>query len=90
MFPWARFRKSKAAVKLQTLLDLRGNIPSFIHISHGKLHVTRVRRFAIGILKSFQTTESIAQMMRKLCFCTRRVFDYLRMTKNSAPGPRAT
>ena len=38
MFPWARFRKTKAAVKLHTLLDLRGNIPSFIHISDGKLH----------------------------------------------------
>lgn len=38
MFPWARFRSTKAAVKLHTLLDLRGNIPSFIHISDGKLH----------------------------------------------------
>ena len=38
MFPWANFRKTKAAVKLHTLLDLRGNIPTFIHISDGKLH----------------------------------------------------
>jgi hypothetical protein len=38
MFPWAPFRSTKAAVKLHTLLDLRGNIPSFIHISDGKLH----------------------------------------------------
>ncbi len=38
MFPWARFRKTKGAVKLHTLLDLRGNIPTFIHISDGKLH----------------------------------------------------
>jgi len=38
LFPWARFRKTKGAVKLHTLLDLRGNIPSFIHISDGKLH----------------------------------------------------
>jgi hypothetical protein len=38
LFPWARFRKHKAAVKLHTLLDLRGNIPTFIHISDGKLH----------------------------------------------------
>ena len=37
-FPWAPFRQAKAAVKLHTLLDLRGNIPSFIHISDGKLH----------------------------------------------------
>ena len=38
LFPWARFRKTKAAVKLHTLLDLRGNIPAFIHITDGKLH----------------------------------------------------
>ena len=38
MFPWATFRSTKAAVKMHTLLDLRGNIPSFIHISDGKLH----------------------------------------------------
>jgi len=38
LFPWARFRRRKGAVKLHTLLDLRGNIPSFIHITEGKVH----------------------------------------------------
>jgi hypothetical protein len=38
MFPWATFRSTKAAVKMHTLLDLRGSIPSFIHISNGKVH----------------------------------------------------
>ena len=38
MFPWANFRRAKGAIKLHTLLDLRGNIPTFIHISNGKLH----------------------------------------------------
>ena len=39
MFPWADFRSTKVAVKMHTLLDLRGNIPSFIrNISNGKLH----------------------------------------------------
>ena len=38
LFPWARFRKNKAAVKLHTLLDLRGSIPSFIEITEGKVH----------------------------------------------------
>ena len=38
VFPWAHFRSTKSAVKMHTLLDLRGNIPSFIHISDGKLH----------------------------------------------------
>ena len=42
MFPWARFRTTKAAVKLHTLLDLRGAIPSFIHISDGKMHEVNV------------------------------------------------
>jgi Domain of unknown function (DUF4372)/Transposase DDE domain len=42
MFPWAPFRSTKAAVKLHTLLDLRGNIPSFIFISDGKLHDVNV------------------------------------------------
>ena len=38
LFPWATFRRRKGAVKLHTLLDLRGNIPCFIRISHGKTH----------------------------------------------------
>ena len=42
VFPWARFRTTKAAVKMHTLLDLHGNIPTFIHISDGKLHDVNV------------------------------------------------
>ena len=42
MFDWAPFRKTKAAVKLHTLLDLRGSIPAFIHISDGKMHEVNV------------------------------------------------
>jgi len=42
VFPWAPFRSSKAAIKLHTLLDLRGNIPSFIRISDGKWHEINV------------------------------------------------
>jgi transposase len=38
LFPWAKFRRRKGAVKLHTLLDLRGNIPCFVHVSHGKMH----------------------------------------------------
>ena len=38
LFSWAAFRRTKAAIKLHTLLDLRGNIPTFLHISDGKLH----------------------------------------------------
>ena len=42
IFPWASFRTTKAAVKMHTLLDLRGSIPSFVHISDGKLHDVNV------------------------------------------------
>ncbi len=42
VFPWARFSSAKGAVKLHTLLDLRGNIPVFIHISDGKMHEVNI------------------------------------------------
>ena len=42
VFPWAHFRRTKAAIKLHTLLDLRGNIPTFIHITDGKPHDVNV------------------------------------------------
>jgi hypothetical protein len=42
LFPWAKFRRRKGAVKLHTLLDLRGNIPCFVHVSRGKMHDVNV------------------------------------------------
>jgi len=42
LFPWAKFRKKKAAVKLHTLMDIRGDIPVFIHITDGKVHDVKV------------------------------------------------
>jgi hypothetical protein len=42
LFPWAPFRRHKAAIKLHTLLDLRGNIPTFIRVSSGKTHEVKV------------------------------------------------
>jgi hypothetical protein len=42
LFPWAHFRRKKAALKLHALMDLRGSIPSFIHITEGKLHDVKV------------------------------------------------
>ena len=51
LFAWAPFRSTKAAIKLHTLLDLRGAIPAFIHISDGKLHdvnVLDMLRFEAG------------------------------------------
>ena len=63
---------------------------SRIRTGNGPENISRLRRFAIGILKSFQKpNQSIAELMRQLSFNTRRVFDYLRMTQNSAPPPHA-
>lgn len=42
LFPWAQFRRAKSAVKLHTLLDLRGNIPCFINVSEGSVHETNL------------------------------------------------
>jgi predicted transposase YbfD/YdcC len=57
---------------------------SQIRTGFGPENITRLRRFAVGILKSLQKpAQSIAEMMRKLAFNTRLVFDYLRMTQNS-------
>lgn len=42
LFPWAKFRKQKGAIKLHTLMDLRGNIPSFIRITDGKVHDVKI------------------------------------------------
>ena len=42
LFPWARFRRTKGAIKLHTLLDLQGSIPTFISISHGKMADVRI------------------------------------------------
>jgi transposase len=42
LFPWAKFRKKKGAVKLHTLMDVRGDIPVFIHITDGKVHDVKV------------------------------------------------
>lgn len=53
MFPWALFRSTKSAVKLHTLLDLRGNIPSFIHISDGKMHDVNVLDIIVPEAGSF-------------------------------------
>ena len=58
---------------------------SRIRSGFGPENITRLRRFAVGILKLFQKpSQSIAEMMRILSFRSRVVFDYLRMTKNSA------
>lgn len=53
VFPWAHYRSTDAAVKMHTLLDLRGNIPSFIHVSDGKLHDGQVLDLLVPEAGSF-------------------------------------
>ena len=53
VFPWVHFRQAKAAVKMHTLLDLRGNIPTFIHITDGKMHEVNVLDILIPEAGSF-------------------------------------
>ena len=53
LFPWARFRRTKGAIKLHTLLNLRGSIPEFILISQGKLHDVNVLDVLIPVPGSF-------------------------------------
>jgi len=53
LFPWARFRKNKGAIKLHTLLNLRGSIPEFIHITKGKIHDVNILDLLISEPGSF-------------------------------------
>ena len=53
LFPWARFRKTKSAIKLHTLMNLRGSIPEFIHISEGKIHDVKILDLLVPIPGSY-------------------------------------
>ncbi len=57
MFPWAPFRSTKAAIKLHTLLDLRGNISTFLHISDGELHDVNVLDLLLSAPGAFYVME---------------------------------
>ena len=78
LFPWAHFRSTKAAVKMHTLLDLRGNIPSFVHISNGKLHDVH----ALDLLPT--------RSRRHLCHGSRAKSNLDAHRVYSAPTDRAT
>jgi hypothetical protein len=60
LFDWAPFRSTKAAIKLHTLLDLRGAIPAFIHISDGKMH-------QVGVLDFLPIESGAFYMMDRGC-----------------------
>ncbi len=85
VFPWARFRSAKAAVKLHTLLDLRGNIPSFIHISDGKMHEVNVLDILTPETGSFYIMDrGFLDFTRLYRFHQRSAFFIIRAKSNMA------
>ena len=66
-FPWAVFRKTKAAVKMHTLMDLRGSIPSFIHVSDGKMHDVNALDLLIPEAGSFYVMDRAYLALERLC-----------------------
>jgi len=67
LFPWARFRKHKAAVKLHTLLDLKGPIPSFIEITEGKIHDVNILDLLVPEPGSFYVMDRGYLDFERLC-----------------------
>jgi len=66
LFPWARFRRTKGAIKLHVLLNLRGSIPEFIHISDGKLHDVHILNMLIPQPGSFYVMDRAYQDFARL------------------------
>jgi Domain of unknown function (DUF4372)/Transposase DDE domain len=92
LFPWAKFRKRKGAVKLHTLLDLRGSIPTLIHITHGKVHDIKfldhlyIEPGAIYLMDrgyvDFARLYKIHQSMAFFVTRTKRNFNFKRLYSN--------
>jgi Domain of unknown function (DUF4372)/Transposase DDE domain len=98
LFPWALFRTTKSAVKMHTLLDLRGNIPSFIHISDGKLgdvnvlDILEVEPGAIYVMdRGYLDFARLYMMHQALAFFVTRAKSNARLRRvYSAPVDRST
>ncbi len=98
MFPWAPFRDTKAAIKVHTLLDLRGAIPSFIHVSDGLLHDVNVLDLLIPEPGSFYVMDRAYLDFQRLyalhqagcSFVTRAKSNMDARRLYSAPVDRAT
>jgi hypothetical protein len=83
LFPWAKFRRRKGAVKLHTLLDLRGSIPCFVHISPGKMHdVNILDRLPIEPGAFYVMDRGYIDFQRLFRFTTRAAFFVTRGKRN--------
>jgi hypothetical protein len=89
LFPWARFRHRKAAVKMHTLLDLRGNIPAFVHITDGKVHDVNVLDQIVPEAGAFYVVDrGYIDFERLLALTLSAAFLVVRTkSKNLAPAP---
>ncbi len=83
LFPWARFRQRKGAVKLHTLIDLRGNIPCFVHVSSGKMHdVKALDLLALEAGAFYVMDRGYIDFARLYVFQTNMAFFVTRAKKN--------
>jgi len=89
LFPWAQFRRRKGAVKLHTLLDLRGNIPCFIRITHGKKHDVHVLDYLPIVLGAFYMMDrGYVDFARLYRITQQKAFFVTRAKKNMAYSRR--
>jgi hypothetical protein len=83
LFPWARFRRRKGAVKLHTLIDLRGNIPCFVHVSTGKMHDVKALDLLVLEAGAFYAMDrGYIDFARLYVFQTNMAFFVTRAKKN--------
>src|SRR3954470_20553113 len=83
LFPWARFRRRKGAVKLHTLIDLRGNIPCFVHVSTGKMHDVKALDLLVLEAGAFYALDrGYIDFARLYVFQTNMAFFVTRAKKN--------
>jgi len=83
LFPWARFRKHKGAIKLHTLLDLRGSIPCFIRITEGKANDNRIFRDLIAEPGAFYVMDRGYTSLRHLYAFHQRLAFFITRAKHN-------
>jgi hypothetical protein len=88
LFPWATFRKTKAAIKLHTLMDLRGSIPSFIEITGGKVHDVNILDILIPEPGSFYIMDRGYLDFERLYLLTRLLSFFVIRSKSNLKARR--
>jgi len=83
LFPWARFRRNKAAVRMHTLLDLHGNIPTFISITDGKVHDVKILDEIMPEAGAFYVMDRGCLDFERLCFLTLSAAFFVVRTKSN-------